>query len=183
MRNLALLLLPAAMSAALLTGCTTAVREGLGVARGAKGLYAPIRQPQAASLSAYSRFKLGKISDDTGGKTPQKLWDYLPGKFLEQLAEKKLPDNPDGKTLLIRGTVLHYEDESILGLVLSPLEEVIVRTELVDASSGEVLGVANCIGRTTTRVNRGVEKKAEGLAKAFAAWLAALYQPEARPGS
>ena len=62
-----------------------------------------------------------------------------------------------------------------MGVVLGDVEEVIVRTELVDKASGQVLFVSNCIGRSTSRVNRGVPKKAEGLAKSIAGWIAALH--------
>jgi hypothetical protein len=45
----------------------------------------------------------------------------------------------------------------------------------VDKDTGKVLGSANCIGRTAERVNIGVEKKAEGLSKAFIAWIESRY--------
>ena len=160
---------------AMTAGCSQAIKEGVGVARGAKGIYMPISPLAVSPLGQYTRFELGKFEDGIGGKVPRELLAYLPEKFKEQLAENELPNNPGGKTLLARGTILHYEDENIIGMLIGPLEEVVARVELVDKDSGKVLGVANCIGRTTTRVNKGVEKKADGLAKAIVGWIASYY--------
>lgn len=161
------------------TGCTTAIKEGVGIARGAKGLYVPVQpvspDPSARALAGYGRFDMGPVIDDMGGRAPRRLIDDLPGEIARRLAEAQLPDEPGGKTLVIRGRILHYEDASTLAMVLGPVEEVVARMELVDRDTGAVLGVANCIGRTTERVNRGLDKKTEGLAKAIVAWIVARY--------
>lgn len=168
----------------LSSGCGRAIKEGVGVARGAKGLYAPIEtsglQTSAYPLAQYQCFELGEITDDFGGKVPRALWTYLSDEFQHQLSEKELPNNPAGRTLLVRGRILHYEDASTLGHALGPLEQVVARIELVDKSTGQVLGTANCVGRTKESVNVGVAKKAQGLAKAIVAWLANRYGPEDR---
>ena len=168
-----------AAAAVLLTGCGRAIREGVGLGRGAKGIRAEI-QPVAAAkdarpLGSYSRFELGPMQDDFGGNVPSELLRLLPGEFQKQLAEKELPNQPGGKTLLVRGRILHYEAEGLFGLAFGDFEEVIARVELVDKDTGRTVGTANCIGRTTESVNRGVEKKAEGLAKAIVGWIAERY--------
>ncbi len=168
-----LLALAAAMTAG---GCTsTIIKEGAGIAMGAKGTYMPI-QPLAATedakpLGAYRNFELGAISDGIGGRTPPGFGDHLAGAFAKELRAADLPTEAGGKTLVIRGTIVHYEDSDTVGFVLGPLEEVIVLTEFVDKQTQQVLGRANCVGRTTARVNAGVEKKAQGLAKAFVKWI------------
>lgn len=182
MNSKSILTLCAILIAAMLVaaaGCTTAIKEGVGVARGAKGVYAPI-QPVAAvaetrPLGIYKRFELGEFVDDFGGKVPAGLMPAFRRAFASQIADNKLPNEPQGKTLLIRGRLLHYESASTLAVAIGPLEQVIARVELVDKDTGQVLGVANCIGRTTTRVNVGVDKKGDGLAKAIVSWLAARY--------
>ena len=179
MKALLALSLTLSMSLSLVGGCGRAIGETLSVATGAKGIFTPI-QPVAATkdqrpLGGYERIELVRFSDDFGGKVPPALWDHLPREFQEQLAKKKLPNRPQGKTLLLRGKILHYEDENLVGIVLGPLEEVVVRVELVDKATDKVLGVANCIGRTETSMNVGVAKKAEGLAKALASWIASRY--------
>jgi len=161
------------------TGCMTGLKEGAALAMGAKGSVTEI-QPVAADrdarpLGAYQRFELGQITDDIGGRTPSQFLSLLRAQFNEQLADSKLPNSPTGKTLVIRGRIIHYESEDMFGMVTGPLEEVVVRAELVDKDTGKVLGTANCIGRTTARVNKGIGKKAEGLAKAFIKWISTRY--------
>jgi hypothetical protein len=179
--NMRAILLAAMLSGAGLSGgCFTAAKEGYGVVTGPKGVYSQI-QPLAATarstvLAPYSRFELGEFNDGFAGKTPLTLFAHLPGQFRHQLAERRLPNNSTGKTLLVRGTVIYYEGVGgKADVVLGEIEEVIARVELVDVSSGAVLGTAICVGRSTDRVNIGVEKKADGLAKAITAWIAANY--------
>ena len=177
-RTTVLILVTTVLSLAA-TGCMTGVKEGAALVMGAKGNVTEL-QPVAADrnarpLGAYQRFELGQITDDIGGRTPSQFLSLLRGKFNEQLAEAKLPNSPTGKTLVIRGRIIHYESEDMFGMVTGPLEEVVVRAEMVDKDTGKVLGTANCIGRTTARVNKGVPKKAEGLAKAFVKWIASRY--------
>jgi hypothetical protein len=185
MRKVAAAVVLLAGTALVTPGCTgTILRESAGVALGAKGTFLPIRpmttEAEARPLGQYRRFELGTMADDIGGKVPAELLQYLPAAFEKELANKKLPNEPGGKALVLRGRIIHYEDASTLGFMLGPLEEVVVRTEMVDQDSGNVLAVANCVGRTKERVNAGVKKKAEGLAKALVAWLDARYPKEAR---
>jgi len=163
-------------------GCSTAIKEGVGVARGAKGTYTPLQplaaEEEARPLGEYTRFELGTIEDDFGGQTPSEFFPLLQEAFTKQLEDSRLPNEAGGKTLLIRGKILHYESEGMVGVAIGPLEEVVCRTELVDKSTGRVLATGNCIGRTTERVNLGVQKKADGLAKAFIAWIENRYPEE-----
>ncbi|MFW6132688.1 MAG: hypothetical protein ACOC8F_02235 [Planctomycetota bacterium] len=168
------------LASGLLTagGCSTGIKEGVGLVRGAKGVHAvidPMPDAAARPLGQYTRFELGEFTDDFGGRAPRELFRLLPGKFAEQVADSPLPNRSGGRTLLIRGRVLHYESEDMFGMITGPLEEVVARVELVDAETGDVLAVGNCVGRTTNRVNKGVGKKAEGLAKAIVEWLKSRY--------
>ncbi|MGA2265547.1 MAG: hypothetical protein ABSH10_03850 [Phycisphaerae bacterium] len=168
-------------------GCTgRAISEGLGEVKGATGLVMPIQPASTAAnrdeLADYHDFKLGEITDDIGGRVPRDFRFLLREEFARQLAAKKLPSERRGKTLLIRGSIVHYEDAGHVGMFLSPLEEVICRTEFVDAHTGRVLAVANCIGRTETTLQLGPKTKAEGLAKAFVSWIDKRYPTTGRSG-
>ena len=177
--RLGICLLLAAFVSIASVGCMRIAKEGVGAARGAKGLYTPIQRISSSMgdrpLRIYKHFELAQITDDFGGKVPPDFWMPFRQAFREELAEKQLPNYSTGKTLLIRGKILHYEDSSRLGAAISPLEEVIARIELVDKDSGNIIGTANCIGRTTESVNLGVARKAQGLAKAIVSWLAERY--------
>jgi hypothetical protein len=165
----------------MLDGCVgRVVSEGLGKVTGPKGITAEV-QPVSSmrrdvSLEDYTQFKIERFTDNFGGRTPQRLLSMLPGQFYRELAKAKIHSRAGGKTLLIRGQVIHYEDSSTaMSQVFGPFEEVVARVELVDAESGKTLGVANCIGRSRETVNQGVEKKTEGLAEAIAGWIASHY--------
>ncbi len=162
-------------------GCSRAIKEGVGLGRGASGIYFPVDadagKPQAKILKHYTRFQMGQMKDNFGGKVPARLLRLLPSEFQNQLKEKGLP-NRGGKTLLVRGKILHYEAEGMMGFAWGNFEEVIARVEFVDKETGKVLGIANCIGRSKESVNRGVEKKTQGLAKAIVSWIADRYPLE-----
>lgn len=179
-------LLAAAIAILSATGCSTAIKEGVGFATGPKGIYEPIQPPKGAGQSTmfagYRRFELGPITDNTGSQVPQEFFNYLPKAFDKQLADSYLPNDPSGPTLMIRGQVIYFESEDLVGEVVGPLEEVIVRTELVDSQTGQVVATGNCVGRTDTRVNLGLQKKAEGLAKAFTKWLQSGYPKPPKEG-
>jgi hypothetical protein len=184
MRRATVGLMIVAAAAALMPGCVGRLaKEGVGLGRGAKGAYfatqpvAPTRD--ARPLGVYGRFELAPPVDDFGGRTPAEFSALLSSEFQRQLAEKHLPDRPGSNTLLIRTTILHFELAGAMGNVFGPFEEVVARVELVDKDSGRVLGKANCIGRSSESVNKGVAKKAEGLAGAILDWIASRY-PETK---
>jgi len=169
------ILIPCLVLAAMAPGCISRIaKEGLATARGAKGVHATLQE--APSLEQYRRIELGQITDDFGGKVPAGMWAPFREEFHEQLIEKELPNDPSGKTLLVRGKILHFEVSGALGHAFGPLEEVLARIELVDKASGKVLGTANCIGRSTSTKNSGVDMKGRGLAKAITSWLASRYR-------
>ena len=160
-------------------GCMRAAGETLGVVTGAKGEYVQL-EPLQGELIGYTAFQLEPFKDSFGGKTPFEVQQALPAQFAKQLAEKKVPNHPGGKTLIIRGEFLHYESASLVENVGTPLEEVIARVKLIDKGTGAVVGEANCVGRTTTTTGRGPEKKAEGLAKAIVAWIDKYFPKDAK---
>ena len=152
------------------SGCGRAITEGVGLARGAKGIVVVVAP--APSLAGYAEFKVEAFNDQTGSGVPQVVKDSLAAHVAEQLAEAKVPTGGAGKTLIIRGTYLYYEDaNNTADQVFGPLEEVLARVQLVDAASGKVLGEANCVGRTTASVNKGPNEKGQGLAKAIVKWI------------
>ncbi|MDY7010611.1 MAG: hypothetical protein SVV80_07650 [Planctomycetota bacterium] len=161
-------------------GCISRIaKEGLGGVTGGKGSFA-VLQPVSATLGVYERFELTQLADDMNGMAPSELFSALPGEFAKALDEEKIPNASSGRTLLIQGKILHYENASMSGHAFGPLEEVVARIELVDKDAGKVIGVANCVGRTKESVNTGVSKKTEGLARAIVKWIKEHYPEDQR---
>ncbi len=176
-----------AIAGILAGGCTgTAIKEGVGLAFGAKGSVTSLTgsppSPAVRPLRPYQRFELSNFTDDMAGLVPPELFRRLPAAFRKAMADKKIRNAAAGKTLLIRGKVLHYEDSSMVSKALGPAEFVVAQVEFVDKETGKVLGRANCVGRTSARVNIGVGKKAEGLGRAIANWIDQRYPEDMRIG-
>jgi hypothetical protein len=173
-----LLLASLALAAALSAGCTgRLITEGKESVLGAKGIVAGesgMTPPAEFMLAQYRHFELAGFTDDMNGHVPPELFSHLSSEFSKQLADKGIP-NSSGKTLLIRGRVLYYEDASTLGTVLGPFEEAVARVEFVDKDSGRTLTDCYCVGRTESLRQKGARGKAEGLAKAITTWIAKRY--------
>jgi hypothetical protein len=155
-------------------GCGRAAGEVIGIYTGPKHVVSVLERVPG-SLGDYSRFEVVPFADQTGGRVPSEVPLFLPRDLDRSLAEDGIPYS-GGKTLLVRGAYLYYENsDRVLDQVFGPFEEVVARVELVDKASGSVLGVANCVGRSDTSYNKGPAKKAEGLAKAIASWIGHSY--------
>ncbi len=165
----------ALLAAAMLTstGCVSrAIKEGIGTARGAKGFSAPVTGTANIApgglAGQYTTVVLEDFTEGPATQTPSILNGLVRGALSEQLAKTALPQmeaTAGNMALIIRGKYLYYEKSGVAGQLFGPFEEVIVRVHLIDAKTGKTITVANCIGRTTTSVNKGIEGKAEGLAK------------------
>jgi hypothetical protein len=151
------------------TGCVSrAIKEGVGTVTGAKGVYAPLTE--TADLADYGNFEVQRFTDESNGRTPEEFYAVLPIKVEEQLKKDEL-DTDSGKTAVISGVVIYYEVAGITGQAFGPFEEAITEVTLTDKGTGQFLGKATCIGRSTQTVNQGAEKKAEGVAKGIAKWI------------
>jgi hypothetical protein len=163
------------------SGCSTIFKEGIKAGMGGRGAVAALQSPSSASgrppLAEYENFELGGLDEDFGGMVPAEFYDEIPGHFRREVGDANLPVEPGGKTALIRGTIIHYEGKDLVGSIVSPLDQVIVRAEMVDKQTGEILGRANLVGRTTSRTRRGPSIVAEGYARAAVEWFSENYFP------
>ena len=184
-----------AILAPLLAGCLQAgvAMEGVGTFSGPKAIYREIKplanNPDARPLGRYSRFETAAFQDGSGGMVPPEFLSYIPQEIKTRLADLHLSNSPKGRTVIISGRILYYEEQSLVRALISPLEEVIARVELIDKETGEVIGVAVCVSRVTARtqtqavrdplrdvnVKSGVRIKAVGLAKAIYEWIRSRY--------
>lgn len=175
----ALLLAAVLVSAMSAGGCSRGISEALGAVRGPKGVVTPIKEVDAGdpnALEPFVRFVLEDFDDNTAQGVPPQVERMLPIYFGEQLAERGLPDKDQGRTLIVRGSYIYYEDaDEVLDQVFGPFEELLAQVRLVDGDTGEIVGEAYVVGRTDESVNRGPEEKALGLARGVVDWIAASH--------
>ena len=134
---------------------------------GGQGSYLEVSSLASRSstpFADYTRFQLEPLTDESGGNTPPEVFSLVSSYFREELLERRLPD-VEGKTLIIRGAIWHYEKEGLFGQLFGPQEEAIARVQFVDAESRRVLVTANIVGRTKTTRNQGPGGKARGIAR------------------
>lgn len=160
-------------------GCVSrAIKEGVGVATGAKGSFSesPAMGPAGAKLlSGYRSFQVGRIEDGFKGRTPKQLMELLPMEIRNHLLKEKLPIRGGGRALEIHVNILYYEAAGSMGQVFGPLEEVVAEVQLVDKSTRKVVGNAICVGRSDATATQGVDQKAQGLAKGIVSWIRSRY--------
>ncbi|MCD4823150.1 MAG: hypothetical protein K8S55_00960, partial [Phycisphaerae bacterium] len=150
-------------------GCTTIAKEGLAAGMGPKGELG-VTQPVRGSLRAYQNFEVGVIKDDFG-RTPREFMTAIAPEIRKELREEGFPVNKPGKTCVITGYVFYFKKASTLGSV----EVAVTKMKLVDKATNQTLGEAVCVGRSTHYSNRGIKKKATGVAKAIAEWIGKHY--------
>lgn len=164
-------------------GCLSrAIGEAVEGVMGPKGVYkeyqVTLGAEDARPLGEYQNFQPGLFEDDFGGQVPKELFEKIDAYTARALANQNLPVDKTGQTAVINGRVFYYEDASVAGHLFGPFEEVIAEVQLVDKSSGRVIGQAICIGRTTKSVRKGVDNKTLGLANAIADWVSSRFPEE-----
>ena len=160
-------------------GCGTAIKEGARAAMGGRGDVAPLSgyQGEGTPLAEYQNFELGEVRDSFGG-VPQEFFDALRQHYAREVEDAKLPTDPGGRTVVVRGEILHYEGTGLVDTIVSPMGEVVVRAEMVDKGTGEVLATANLVGRIQSRLRQGPSLVAEGYARAAVNWYKDNYFPK-----
>jgi hypothetical protein len=182
------MILAALLAGALLfeQGCMGRIlSEGAERGLGPTGIALPTgpRWPEDDSqyLALYKNFEVGPLRNEFAG-TPILFTQYFPGKLRDQMFSKGLPMGQRGKTLVIDVDIMAYQSaSSLFHKVLGPTEEVVARVTLKDKASGQVVGMAICIGRTYQTVGLGPKWKAWGLARAIVdQWIDDYYPKENR---
>lgn len=150
-------------------GCMSrAIREGAGAVRGASGRVVALRQP--ASLAHYKGLRVESITVAPGLDAPGNVSSLVSQAFLEASQELTL-SSAGSPALLVQGEIIHYETGGTVSVAIGPLQEIIVRTQLSDAETHEVLGSANLVGRAKSLTASGEKNLAEGAGKALKKWL------------
>ena len=161
-------------------GCGRVISEGYHGATGAKGRAQSV-QLVTANLSDYDAVKVDSFSDDTAGLSNSSFLAVLPAKVTDQIVEKTYLGRQGAKVLRVSGSLIVYDTGTTTDKWADPMEQAICQVKLIDAASGDVLGIARCDSRAKSSVRKGPEELAEGMGKAIAEWIIEHDSRGARP--
>lgn len=155
--------------AMLASGCMgRLVKEGMGAALGAK---ANIVEVQALNKSK----PIGPVTigtmDNAMGRPVTGDWLVALSAQLRQrtVADKDLAAGQ--RAVKLNGVVVHLEGSGLTDQAFGPAPEVIVRVTVVDTASGEVIGIANAVGRARGTTSSGQEDLTKAFAEGVTKWL------------
>jgi hypothetical protein len=150
-------------------GCMSrAIREGAGAVTGASGKFVDLHTP--TSLANYRGLTIESITVAQGLKVPGNIATLVQQSYSD--ASQDLVLTPGGSpALAVSGEIIHYETGGAVSAAIGPLQEIIVRTQLIEAGSKKLLGEANLIGRAKALTSGGSHNLAEGAGKALVRWL------------
>ncbi|HSW44175.1 MAG TPA: hypothetical protein VLM89_01225 [Phycisphaerae bacterium] len=150
-------------------GCMSRlIKEGAATVTGASGKVVEVQKVR--NLSKYKGLRIESLTASSGLKLPEDMTMLVREAFIEAAAKKGLKPSATPALKLV-GEIIHYESGGLVDEAVGPLEEVIVRTKLMDDTSGEVLTEANLIGRSKATTSSGKKHLAEGCGKAISTWL------------
>ena len=152
-------------------GCVgRAIREGVYGSTGAVGRARSIESVKV-NLADYDAVKVENFLDDTQGLGNAAFLAALPGKVTEQIVTKTYLERQGGKVLRVSGRLINYDTGTTTDKIASPMEQALCRVELIDAASGDVLGIASCDAKAKSSIRKGPEELAEGMGKIIADWI------------
>ena len=144
------------------------IREGAGAAMGASGKVVELHTP--SSLANYRGLTVESITVAQGLRVPDDITALVRQSYAD--AAKDLVLTPGGSpALAVSGEIIHYETGGTASKAIGPLQEIIIRTQLIDAGSKQSLGEANLIGRSKALTSSGSHNLTEGAGKALSKWL------------
>ena len=150
-------------------GCVSrAIREGAGAVRGASGKVVELQA--TSSLAHYQGLTIESITVAQGLSVPSDIVTLVRQGYADAAKDLVLT-SAGSPALSVSGEIIHYETGGTVSKAIGPLQEIIVRTQLIDAGSKQFLGEANLVGRSKALTSGGAHNLAEGAGKALAKWL------------
>lgn len=150
------------------SGCSRAVSEGMGIARGASGKVVTVAL--APDLSGYRGIRVERIGVAPDLDVPADMPGLIQTDLTAAAAARGL--TPDGQpALTLSGEIIHYETPGTVDTAIGPLAEVIVRAKLVNAQTGNVVALANLVGRSKATLSSSPKDLSAGVGKALDKWL------------
>jgi hypothetical protein len=155
--------------------------------QGGEGKVVMIKDPPPTALLDYETVQIESFTNQLApvvpGETPELIHDAIVKVLSEEplvytLGRKGYAEK--GSTLIIRGSIIHYQSSEGFSSVFSSYAQLISRVQLVDGQTGEVIGEANCVGFSKAIARSGLEELAEGIAEAIKTWLTTEPKKEKR---
>ena len=144
------------------------IREGAGAAMGASGKVVELHTPP--SLANYHGLTIESITVAKGLRVPSDIAALVRQGYADA-AEDLVLTLGGSPAVAVSGEIIHYEAGDTVSKAIGPLQEIIVRTQLIDAGSKKFLGEANLIGRSKALTSSGAHNLTEGAGKALSKWL------------
>lgn len=159
----------------LLNGCTSTVaKQAIYTVMGAQGKFYELESVDPYLLASYRRVEVERFTNELGERVPPAVVAEVNIQTPKALTESAL-FYPDGKTLHVRGKIIHYTGRSGLkGSVMSVVgsgEECVCRVQLLDGESGDLVGEAVCWGVVKSAVRRGSGELGTGVGKGVLKWI------------
>lgn len=149
------------------SGCSRMFAEAKGTG-GASGRVSD--QSTSLGLSRYASMDVDDITIANGVNVPSEMPNLIRSDLVSVTDRRGLGRGGNPK-LRLSGEIIHYEDGSKLDAVISPFQEVVLRTRLIDVQSGAIVQETNLIGRSKASTSSGVESLSEGVGEALDTWL------------
>lgn len=169
MRKIMVMSLTAAMLGLGNLGCMSRlISEGAGTVTGASGKVVHITRSR--DLRQYKGLSIESLTISPGLPTPGNVTMLIRQQIIEEVDKRGLKVTGEPR-LKLSAEVIHYETGGLVDTAIGPLEEMVVRTKLIDAESGALLTEANLIGRSKATTSSGPEHLARGVGRALDRWL------------
>jgi hypothetical protein len=149
------------------SGCSRMFAEGKGMG-GASGRVSDPTKSQ--DLSSYASMDVDDITIANGVNVPSEMPNLIRSDLVSVTDRRGLGRGGNPK-LRLSGEIIHYEDGSKLDAVVSPFQEVVLRTRLIDVQSGAIVQETNLIGRAKASTSSGVKSLSGGVGEALDSWL------------
>ncbi len=148
-------------------GCSRMFKEGMGT-QGASG---KVSDPQTSlALSNYKGMTINELTIANGVTVPSGMSSMIRNDMLA-IADKRGLERLGNPGLTLSGEIVHYETDNKLDAVVSPFQEVIVRTRLTDSRSGDIVQETNLTGRAKASSSSGDKSLSAAVGKALNTWL------------
>jgi hypothetical protein len=144
--------------------------------KGGEGKLVVLKEPVASALLEYQNIRIEIFANNFAPRVPAYAPELVYSQIVKEMLEKPQiyrvnPTSEEGPTLIVRGSIIHYQSSEGISSVFSNYSQLICRVQLVDKASGQVIGEANCVGYSKAIARKGLEELGKGVASDIKRWL------------